>query len=87
VDALLRVLPQTAALCVFQYRPQGQSWAAVFERIEAGLPEGTEAHSIHDGQLAFVFLASATASERVQTVLEGYSENRQLLRRRAFRAT
>lgn len=79
VDSLLRSLPPTSALCVFQYRPQGQSWETVFGRIESGLPSETSAHAIHDGQLAFVFLSHAKSSERLDPVVTSYQKEHPFL--------
>lgn len=80
VDLLLDRISPTAAICVFQYRAQGQSWDKVFERIEAGLPAETVLHSIYDGQLAFIFLSRLENSDRVRSLVAAYQAKRSFLR-------
>ena len=86
IELLLQSVPDSSAICVFQYRPQGQPWERVFARIETGLPAGAVVHSIHDGQLGFVFLSCGATGYRVESALAAYAAGHCSLRRRSWRA-
>ncbi len=71
---LLSVLPETSALTVFQYRPQGQSWDKVFGRIGESFPPAFRFAAIHDGQLAFIFIGHTGRLRAVALAVASYAD-------------
>ena len=77
---LLTGLPETSAMVVFQYRPQGQSWDKVFSRIGESFPSGFQFAAVHDGQLAFIFIGCTVRLRAVVSAVETYTETRPKLK-------
>jgi len=74
---LLSRLPATSAIAVFQYRPQGQSWNVVFDRIDNSFPDSFEYVAIHHGQVAFIFIGHSAVVRAVTSSVEEYGRSQQ----------
>jgi hypothetical protein len=74
--AILRVMPASAALAVFQYRPQGSSWKNVWQRVALGLQPAFTLTAMYGSQAGIAFFTSTRTAGRLDTSLRGYATAR-----------